>query len=106
MAGLFGLFVVPVIGLLTVSGMITGLTHAISRGIEASHAIIQINATNLRGKDVQKLQGLQVDFIAADTALFSNGDFNVEGNVTVRIPMGNRVSGTTWPPRGILQRLS
>jgi hypothetical protein len=45
--------------------------------------MIQINATDLRGKDVQKLQGLQVDFIDADTAFVSTGDFHVEGTVTV-----------------------
>ena len=54
------------------------------RGLELSQAIFHINTTNLRGRDVQKLQGLQVDLLSRDTALFSNGDFNVEGNVTVR----------------------
>jgi hypothetical protein len=51
--------------------------------VATSHAIIQLNATDLRGRDAQKLKGLQMDFLGADTAMFSTADFSVKGNVTM-----------------------
>ncbi len=80
------LFVLPIMGWAAVAGTFGAIFGSEKRGIEASHAIFHINATELRGKDVQRLQGLHIDLVAADKALFSNGEFSVEGNVTVRIP--------------------
>ena len=81
-------FTIEVLTGATIPALLLGLpdnddkTHD-ARAIVASHAMIHINATDLRGSDVQKLQGLQIDFINADTAFVSTGDFRVKSNVTI-----------------------
>ena len=75
------LFGLPIVLGGIIGWLLGGLPHKDKRAIEAPHAMIQINATNLRGQDIQKLQGLQVDINSADTAVVSSGHFRVKGNV-------------------------
>ncbi len=79
-------FLLPFLGWAAIGGTIGIIAGTTKRGVGASHAIFHINNTELRGGDLQKLQGLHVDLVADDKALFSNGQFSVEGNVTVRKP--------------------
>lgn len=46
-------------------------------------ALLQLNITDLRGSDIDRLQGLRVRIAGDGSAIFETKDFSVDGNVTM-----------------------
>ena len=57
--------------------------------------MVQLNMTNLRGRDVARLRHLRIDITSADTALFSAKDFSTEGKFT-RHTVGGTNNGLVY----------
>lgn len=54
------------------------------RAVSEVPALLQLNITNLRGSDIDRLQGLRMCVAGNDSAVFETKDFSVDGNVAMR----------------------
>ena len=74
-----------------ITGTVVDLTYKEDdekRDLPEVAAMVQLNMTNLRGRDVARLRHLRIDVTSADTALFSAKDFSTEGKFTMHTEGG------------------
>ena len=55
-------------------------------------ALLQLNVTNLRGTDIDRLQGLRMSLAGDDSAVFETKNFSVDGNVTMHEVNNSRIT--------------
>ena len=72
-----------------IGGIIAAVRHhddddkrSLAEELESS-VILAFDTTDLRGKDVAKLQGMRVDMTAADAAVVTTDEFSVKANVSM-----------------------
>jgi hypothetical protein len=76
-----------VMGLMTQGGHdvpVDGNSGQHKRAVSEVPALLQLNITNLRGSDIDRLQGLRMSLASNGPAVFETKDFSLDGNVTMR----------------------